>query len=642
MDWGLAKNMTSGLARLGEPAPDAPSAQPQGDPLRGFETMHGLIVGTPPYISPEQARGELDHIDERSDIYVLGGILYAILTLRPPVEGESVHEVVEKIVTSAITPPSSFNPAKKTSIKAATEQPADGANSFVFAHCPGKRIPDGLSAVVMKAPGLDPADRYQHVEDLQTDIEAYQGGFATKAERASMAKHALLFAGRHKKEVGLFAAFFVLFNVAVVAFFLQLAHERDRALLSERRAIEQEQLAAARLDELHGTAPTYAAEAQQLIDDQDLAGALDKIDYAIQQVPNEASYHKMRGNILQTQLRLEEAVDAYEESLRLNGKQPATRQNLELSQRLLKENASDEQIKQGILELYAALLNQGRYSEAKYIDSQKLIDKQRMVRIWRDVFDKHGLRQQRFETNPDSTINVDFSNIGQPDFKKLRDTPVSGLVLDETKVIDLKPLKGMQLQTLSLVHTMVRDLSPLAGMPLRSLNLDGSAVTDLTPLTSLPLEILRLANTHVTSLAALKDTRIEQLNVANCRALKDLAPLDGLPLQTLNISHTAVSDLTPLTLSPLRELTLEGCASLTDLHPLMEISTLESVVIPLQCKDIDFLRKHPGIKRLSYVKLTQSAADFWKEFDARQAAKGTPKPPPDKPADKARRRLRRM
>src|SRR6202000_3255671 len=102
---------------------------------------------------------------------------------------------------SAIAPPSSFNqPARKSASKPVGEAGVDGANALVFAHCPGKRIPDGLSAVVMKALALDPADRYQKVEDLQIDIEAYQGGFATKAERASMMKHALLFTGRPKKE----------------------------------------------------------------------------------------------------------------------------------------------------------------------------------------------------------------------------------------------------------------------------------------------------------------------------------------------------------------------------------------------------------------------------------------------------------
>ncbi len=641
MDWGLAKNMTSARREnpaeaTSTPAKEASAARPPDD-MRGFETMHGLIVGTPPYISPEQARGELDHIDERSDIYVLGGILYAILALRPPVEGESVHEVVEKIVTSAIAPPSTFNqPSRKSAAKQAADAAGpDGPQNFVFAHCPGKRIPDGLSAVVMKALALDPVDRYQKVEDLQTDIEAYQGGFATKAERASMAKHVLLFTGRHKKEVALFAFFAVIFNVVVIGFFLQLMHERDRARLSEKRAIEeetraleQEHLAAARLEELHGTAPTYAAEAQQLIEDLDMTEALAKIDYAIQQVPNDATYHNVRGNILQAQLRLDEAADAYEEALRIDPKLAEAKLNLELTRKILKQIGTDEQIKPAILgELYAALINQGRKSAAESVGNQLGPDKQRMVRIWRDAFDKHGLRQQRFETNADGTISVDFSGVGQPDLKKLREVPVSGLILDETKLTDIIALKGLQqLQSLSLIHTFVHDLSPLVGMPLHSLNLDWTTVVDLKPLHDLPLEILHLSNTRVSDLTPLADTKIEQLYLNNCRNVKDLSPLTGLPLQTLTLNRTPVTDLKPLTHSPLRELNLEGCTALTDLHPLMEIATLEGVLIPLQCKDIAFLRNHPGIKRLSYQKMTEPVEEFWKTYDARKAAKGTSKP----------------
>jgi len=632
MDWGLAKNTTGGR-REGPPEPTSEAAMQARAPLddlRGFETLHGLIVGTPPYISPEQARGELDKIDSRSDIYVLGGILYAILTLRPPVEGETVHEVVDKIVTSAIAPPSSLNqPVKRGSRKTPAKEVEEGAPEvIVLAHCPGKRIPESLSAVVMKSLALDPADRYQNVEDLQADIAAFQGGFATKAERAGWLKHSLLFAGRHKKEVALFVFFAAIFHVLVIGFFLQLTRERDRALVSEKRAIEQEQLAAARLIELAGTAPTYAAEAQQLMDDLNPIEALEKIDYAIQQVPNQANYHNLRGNILQAQLRLDEAVEAYEQALRLNPKLAEAELNRDLTRSVLARIGPDEQIKPAIVaELYSALISQGRRSAAENIENQRGLDKQRLARIYRDTFDRRGLQRQRFETNPDNTISVDFSKVVRPELEKLRDIPVSGLNLDDTKIADISALKGLQLQSLSLGHTMIRDLTPLMGMPLRSLNLEGSAVTEIGPLSLLPLEMLRLSNTRVSSLASLEGTRIEQLYLSNCRGVKDLKPLRGLPLQTLAINRTGVADLTPLVESPLRELNLEGCSALTDLHPLMDIATLESVIIPQQCKDLDFLRTHPGIKRLSYKKMTESAEDFWKTFDE-AGSKPKPSPPP--------------
>jgi serine/threonine protein kinase len=632
MDWGLAKNIT-GSRREGpvEPTPEAVVMQARAtlDDLRGFETLHGLIVGTPPYISPEQARGELDRIDARSDIYVLGGILYAILALRPPVEGETVHEVVDKIVTSSITPPSSLNPAKKNSRRmSGTQLPDAVPEIIVYSHCPGKRIPESLSAVTMKALALDPADRYQNVEDLQADIAAFQGGFATKAERAGWLKHALLFAGRHKKEVALFLFFFAVFNVLVIGFFLQLTAERDRALRGEQRALEQQNLADQRLHELRGTAPTFAAEAQQLLDDHKPVESLEKIDYAISQVPNDAAFHNLRGNILQAQLRLEEAIESYEQALRLNPKLKEAEVNRDLSRSILnKIGLNDEQPRKELLaELYTALINQGRRSAAENIESQFGVDKQKLHR-----FNQNRLKQ-RFETNPDNTINVDLSKTAKPDFEKLRDVPVSGLNLDDTKIADIDDLRGLQLQSLSLSRVQIHDLSPLTGMPLRTLNLEGTAVTDLSPLSALPLEVLRLSNTRVTDLSPLSGSRIEQLILSNCRFLKDLTPLRGLPLQTLTINRTGVTDLSPLTESPLREVNLEGCAALTNLQPLMEIGTLESVMIPLQAKDIEFLRAHPGIKRISYKKMTESAEDFWKAYDEAKL-----RPPPPGPAPRQAR-----
>jgi serine/threonine protein kinase len=97
MDWGIAKV----LNELGiEGSADTPGRSVP-DPIGGQEcprsstdsftaTMDGAVMGTPNYMSPEQAMGKVNELDERSDIFSLGGILYCILTLRPPVEGKDV------------------------------------------------------------------------------------------------------------------------------------------------------------------------------------------------------------------------------------------------------------------------------------------------------------------------------------------------------------------------------------------------------------------------------------------------------------------------------------------------------------------------------------------------------------------------
>lgn len=241
MDWGLAKNLTA-AARSDTGTGSRPRANVLSD-LPTFETLHGEIIGTPPYISPEQTRGELGGMDCRSDIYVLGAILYTILALRPPVEGGSVAETVANILAGRIVPPSVGSPG--------------GKEPGVLHHCPGRRVPDGLAAVAMKALQLNPQDRYQTVEDLQADVAAWQGGFATKAEDAGFGKEAWLWVIRHKTSVGVFLAAFLLFNAMLVTLIFKLSDQRNQAVanalqarVNAREARESAQLAADRLEEL--------------------------------------------------------------------------------------------------------------------------------------------------------------------------------------------------------------------------------------------------------------------------------------------------------------------------------------------------------------------------------------------------------
>ncbi len=616
MDWGLAKQ-TTGLQRPEGRVETALDSKPR-DPLRGFETMHGVVIGTPPYISPEQARGELDAIDVRSDVYVLGAILYAILSLRATVQGDSVDEVLGKITSSAIKAPLAFNRTRTRKLT------APGEEHITLVHCPGQRIPEGLSAIAMKALRMQPEERYQTVEELQADLTSYQGGFATKAERASLWRQILLFAGRHKREFGLFIVFGIIIHTMLVIFVVGVNKEKDRAIANEKRARTSELELARAIEELRGTAPTYAQEAASLVDDQKLEEALEKIEYAIEQVPNEASYHLLRGHILQAQLRFNESSDAYNDALRRNPSLKSAKDNVALNAKISNQIGDDGQVSQPILrELHAALVEQKRMGEAlalaAQVDQTKVRDRSLFVSAWKSAMGKRGL-PLRIETKEDDTYFFDLSKVPNPDLRRLHSAPVSGLNLDDTRVADLTAIKGLPLTSLSLSHTPVRDLSPLVGMPLRSLVLDGTPVMNLTALSKMPLESLRVPATLVQNLTPLRGLKLEQLNLAGCRAVRDLEPLSGMPLERLDLSRTGVRDLRPLVKSPLRELNLDGCVEIADLTPLLEITTLESVLIPAQMRDVAFLRDHPNLKRLSYKKITQPIGEFWDE-QAKRAAK---------------------
>jgi tetratricopeptide (TPR) repeat protein len=622
MDWGLAKNLT-GAQRSGGQIETTFATEPHPDP-RGFQTLHGLIVGTPPYISPEQARGELDKIDTRSDIYVLGQILYGILTLRPPVTGKTVPEIVEAIVHSKITPPTTYNTPKS----GLHTPEIHGGEVFELLHLPGKRVPEGLSAVVMKAMHLAPDDRYQSVEEMQAELLAFQGGFATKAERAGPGKQVLLWAGRHKGEVALFIGAFILINAVAATLIYQLNAEKNRAQTSEQKAIASlhraegsEQLAAKRLEELRGTAPTFYQEAQSLLEEQSFAEALEKIDYALAQVPNDPKYHTLRGKILQSLLRWDEAILAFEEALQRNPNFEDARLNLELTKRLNAEAQRAGEVTPQLRQQYVeALFVQGRGEEALALLPRNPGNVERFRRAWGLIFEKRGVKQ-RFEVNDDGNLNVDLRGVRLPDFRTLHGLSVASIMLDDSFLPDLTPLKGFKLQRLSINRTPVFDLRPLASMPLRSLSMDATRVTNLAPLSQLPLESVSFAETRVKDLSPLAGKEIEELVAADCKELADLSPLKDLPLQRLDLSRTAVRDLAPLTGTPIRELNLEGCAGVTDLKPLLAMQQLESAILPAQCTDIEYLRGHPSLRRLSYKKLTQSVDEFWKEFDAKKAAK---------------------
>jgi eukaryotic-like serine/threonine-protein kinase len=111
MDWGLAKSVS--LTPTVEHAPDAEppahSSRARDDVVQPFDlfatdgthetgppakTTAGAVLGTPAYMAPEQARGEVEHLDERVDVFGLGALLCEILTGQPPYVGQSVSEVI--------------------------------------------------------------------------------------------------------------------------------------------------------------------------------------------------------------------------------------------------------------------------------------------------------------------------------------------------------------------------------------------------------------------------------------------------------------------------------------------------------------------------------------------------------------------
>jgi len=111
-------------------------------------SVSGMVVGTPGYMPPEQAMGQKDGIDRRSDVYSLGATLYAMVAGRPPFEADSPMEILMKVIRDEAEPPRRWNPA----------------------------VSPALETIILKALEKEPQRRYATAAELADDLERLTSG----------------------------------------------------------------------------------------------------------------------------------------------------------------------------------------------------------------------------------------------------------------------------------------------------------------------------------------------------------------------------------------------------------------------------------------------------------------------------------
>lgn len=162
VDWGLAKDLspatlpekhgapareqvaTSDAAGVGEPRPaEHTELETAGARSAEHATLPGMALGTPHYMSPEQAGGQTEQIGPAADVYGLGATLYCLLTGTPPCDGPTITAILAKVRAGDIPPPRQLSPW----------------------------VPAALAAICRKAMAQRPEDRYATPSALTADIE---------------------------------------------------------------------------------------------------------------------------------------------------------------------------------------------------------------------------------------------------------------------------------------------------------------------------------------------------------------------------------------------------------------------------------------------------------------------------------------
>ncbi len=207
---GDARVVDFGLAR------DTASADDTGAGL----TATGQVIGTPAYMSPEQARGDRARVGEPTDVYALGAVLYECLTGRPPFSGLPLLELIRAVAEVDPVAPRAIDPL----------------------------IPRDLEVICCKALAKDPARRYATAQAMLEDLERFESGRPIRARPPGVAERVGRFVVRHRR-----TAAALLMNLLLIPAIIYLA----RPFEPPATAIAEEASALLAAGEFRGAATQF-------------------------------------------------------------------------------------------------------------------------------------------------------------------------------------------------------------------------------------------------------------------------------------------------------------------------------------------------------------------------------------------------
>ncbi len=549
-------------------------------------TAFEQFIGTPAYMSPEQAEMSGLDIDTRSDIYSLGVLLYELLTGRTPFDADTLLKAGLDQMRRIIREQEPQRPSTRLSTLDDADRTAVAQQRRAEPPKLINLIRGDLDWIVMKALEKDRTRRFETVNAFALDAQRHLDDEPVAARPPSHFYRLQKLVRRNKLAFSAGAAIAASLLIGITISSWQAV-----------RAARAERASSAVLEELRRTAPAFAAQARKLTSEEHYDEAIEKLDYAAKLRPDTTEYIDGKADLLQCKLRLKEAAEVYGAVLRITPNDAHAKMNLALCLRLGATTADGAKLpRESLLALLEAMQKEQRPS-AQLLPVARLLGKENefLRETWL-------ARLKDLSITPDKPLEQRLT---------LRNDGVIELDMSQTAVTDLTPLRELPIQVLRLDETHVRSLDPIRGYPLgralREIYISGTSVSDISPLAdSKNLEVLGVTATGISDLSALRGLRLKRLYLGYDPA-PDLSPLHGMHLEALFLNH-----------SP----------GFRNAQLLAEFRELNQVILPASTTNIEVLRALPKLERIGFnyvegVGPDKTAQEFWAEWDKNKTGNAT-------------------
>jgi serine/threonine-protein kinase len=480
------------------------------DPGASFKTVTGAVLGTPHYISPEQAKGEKE-IDGRTDIYSLGATFYHLLTGQTPFDGATVLEILSKQVNTKLPNPQDLR----------------------------EEVSDPIVRVLERMMAKRPADRYPDCGTLIVDLEEVLAGrepksqmiseglsiIAPAARRSSMPKRRSPSSTRRVPIVKAASKtpWMVAGGVAVAALVVL-----GMVLVGKGNDRSDEDLPARKPAPVVPKGPPLAHSHDVQPPKPAPPPARPKPDDPFEIAPPAPRPPPPPPPPEKAESPIEALVRQIKEA------------NPSLDGPIVPELQDGEPV--GIT--FSAI----GVTDLRPLASLKKLRQLDVSGYW-DESEQQEHRSQLADIGP------------------LRGLPLEVLRLHHTQVSNIEALRGMPLRSLSLSSTPLRDASPLRGMKLTDVDLSWTGITDLSVLRGMPIESVFLSKLPL-DLTLLKTLPLKSIRY-DFRPEQDLTALAGIPTLEYVNGVRAEEFLKKTPLAPLLPMTDEAWKSAVHLLPLV-------------------------------------------------------------------------